>query len=121
MITEKFAWSINDHQFCVWSWNLENGTVGLSGNWRSFLGFEEELSSNKEWFHSVLHPEDLPKILTYFEEQLTGAGNQEPFYFRLRHKNQHYLYFESKGSVVIQDPKGLPGHLIWGCEKVAQE
>lgn len=118
MAAESLHWNITDKNFCVWDWNLQSGTVGLSDNWHRFLGFSQPAVSNREWFNSVLHPEDLARVLSYLEDHITGEGWQGPFYFRLRHKDQNYLYFESKGAVVLKDPAGLPGHVIWACEKL---
>lgn len=120
MAAESLHWNIDDENFCVWDWNLQSGTVGLSENWRSFLGFGQAGVSNSEWFNSVLHPEDLPRVLSYLEDHITGEAWHGPFYFRLRHKDQNYLYFESKGAVVLKDPAGLPGHVIWACGRMSQ-
>ena len=120
MGAESLRWNIKEENLCVWSWNLENGTIGLTENWHRFLGFDHSGESNSAWFNSLLHPDDLPRVLNFLEHHLSGQTSAAPFCFRLKHKNNGYLYFESRGAVVLRDPAGLPGHVIWACEKINQ-
>lgn len=119
MMKESLYWDVGNQKFCLWDWNLETGTVGLSENWIEMLGFSlEEYLPNVQWFNSRLHPEDLEKVIASLERHLFGDDSEEGFSFRLKSKDNIYLSFESKGMIVLQDPKGRPGHVIWASEWV---
>jgi hypothetical protein len=113
----SISWDLENQNFCLWDWNLESGTIGLSSNWLHILGFElNEFTPTSGWFHQLVHPEDLPLILFQLEKRLSAGRETDSFSFRLRHKEHGYLNFESQGMVVLLKPDGSPGHVIWGSE-----
>ena len=119
MMKESLSWDLGDKRFCLWDWNLETGTVGLSNNWISLLGFTfDEYLPSSQWFNSLIHPDDITKVIFNLEGHLSGAFADEEFSFRLKCKDDSYLRFESKGMVVLQDPEGRPGHVIWASKLV---
>lgn len=114
MKKESVYWDVEDKNFCIWDWNLESGTIGLSSNWLNILGLDEhEYVPTSEWFNCLVHPDDLPIVLFKLEKNLTAAQDNEKFFFRLRHKHFGYLDFQSQGIIVLQKPDGSPGHVIW--------
>lgn len=114
MKNETVFWDVDDKNFCLWDWNLESGTIGLSSNWFDILGLEEsEYVPSSEWFNGLVHPDDLPILLFKLEKNLSMGQDNEKFFFRLKHKEYGYLDFQSQGIVVLQKPDGTPGHVIW--------
>lgn len=114
---KTYSWDVSNSKFCLWDWNLETGSVGLSKNWIELLGYSlDEYLPNVQWFNSRLHPQDLEKVLSSLENHLVGLDSEDDFHFRLKNKTNHYVSFKSKGMIVIQDPSGKPGHVIWGSE-----
>lgn len=117
MITESLNWDVSDENFCLWDWNLETGTIGLSTNWLRILGIDiDEYQPSSGWFNALIHPEDLSTVLYQLESHLAGIQNQNDFSFRLRNKQNGWINFVSKGMLVLQTPEGAPGHVIWASE-----
>lgn len=117
MITESLNWDVADENFCLWDWNLETGTIGLSTNWLRILGIEvDEYQPSSSWFNARIHPEDINLVLYQLESHLAGMQDQLSFSFRLKNKQDHWVQFESKGIIVLQAPDGAPGHVIWASE-----
>lgn len=117
MITETMNWDVADENFCLWDWNLETGTIGLSTNWLRILGIGiQEYEPSSGWFNALIHPEDLNLVLYQLESHLAGVQDQKQFSFRLKNKENNWIKFESKGILVLQTPEGSPGHVIWASE-----
>ena len=49
---------------------------------------------------SFAHPEDLPRILGFFKNQLVGAGSPGSIMYRYRHKDGHYIWLETSSRLV---------------------
>jgi PAS domain S-box-containing protein len=68
------------------------------------LGYTpEELVGTRTIDH--MHPEDLPKVLEFYEDLLAaGPGAQlRPFEYRARHKDGHYIWIEGMPRVLFDD------------------
>ena len=121
MNTEALNWDVADENFCLWDWNLETGTIGLSTNWLRILGIDvDEYQPSSSWFNALIHPDDLKLVLYQLESHLAGLEEQIEFSFRLKNKHNQWVNFNSKGILVLQTPEGAPGHVIWASEHKEQ-
>lgn len=117
MMNDSLNWDFADENFCLWDWNLETGTIGLSTNWLKILGVEiEEFEPSSSWFNALIHPDDLGTVLYQLESHLAGLQGHSEFSFRLKNRNNHWVSFDSRGMIVLQTPDGGPGHVIWASE-----
>lgn len=117
MMTEALNWDMSNENFCLWDWNLETGTIGLSTNWLKILGLAvDEYQPSSSWFNALIHPDDLKQVLYQLESHLSGLDEQIEFSFRLKDNRNQWVKFVSKGIIVLQAPDGAPGHVIWASE-----
>lgn len=119
MNQESLCWDVTNENLCIWDWNLETGAIGVSSNWLRILGMQpSEYNPTSQWFNKLIHPEDLPLVLFNLESNLSMARDQDQFHFRLKRKDGRYMNFRSQGIIVLQQPDGQPGHVIWASEYV---
>ncbi len=84
---------------------VQNGiVVRVNSPTAEILGYSpEELMGTP--FKQYIHPEDLPKVATYYNERL--AGKEVPIVYRLRvkHKNGNDVVIETKMGVIPYNDK----------------
>ena len=74
------------------------GTAYYSPGYKEMLGYRaDELPDTLETFRSLLHPEDANRDWLAEREPVGDGINRFTRYFRLRHKDGHYLWIESTG------------------------
>ena len=88
----------------TWSWDFTTGLVAINPRWAQIVGYtaEELTPVTIEAFNRLVHPEDLPQLTGRLEMHLQGAA---PFFthdMRMRHKDGHWVWVTTHGSVVAR-------------------
>lgn len=104
----------------VYDRNLKSNIVHREGAIEEVLGYtkEEYNSFTVEQFNKLLHPEDLNTFITT-EEKIFLLGGNLTQYYRLRHKNGHYVYIEDN-SVVLIDEQTKTRRLLGSMKDITQ-
>ncbi|HBG06082.1 MAG: hypothetical protein A2075_08745 [Geobacteraceae bacterium GWC2_58_44] len=90
----------------LWDWNLRTGELSYSPRWKSMLGYADEALGNRfETFERLLHPEDREATLAHLRDFLEMRTPRYEAEFRMRHKEGHYLFIQSRG-IIIRDDDG---------------
>jgi PAS domain S-box-containing protein len=110
---ERLSYALNATADGVWDWNIKTGTVLFSPRWISSLGYSpEEVPASVDFWKSVVHPEDLPRVMETVEAHL---AKQTPVYEcenRLRMKSGRYRSNLDRGKVVEWDKDGSPLRMV---------
>lgn len=69
----------------------------------SFLGYNEGENIGKSVFEFV-HPDDIPYVMAEFKKNIEKGGISNPLEFRFKHKKGHWVYIESKGNSLLDNP-----------------
>ncbi|WP_081209339.1 PAS domain S-box protein [Salegentibacter sediminis] len=91
----------------TWNINLETGYNEVNEEWAKMLGYKKfEISPTKEFFESLIHPEDQPAFQRSVQAIL--QGRQTSFYqeMRLKCKNGEFKWVLNSGKVIKRDSKG---------------
>ncbi len=100
----------------VYDYDIEEDTTDWAGNIKEITGFtpnEFESMSLKFWLCRI-HPEDLDRYLENYDKYMRSGDTYRTEY-RIRKKNEEYIYFEDNGICLI-DGKGNV-HRILGVLK----
>jgi PAS domain S-box-containing protein len=90
-----------------WDWNLQNGYYEVNQRWREILGLEKNsIISEKDWQNRILK-EDEETVLPIIMHALK-YDKMYTIEYRLRHKEGHYVWIESSGSLIQKDKLGHP-------------
>ena len=59
----------------VWDWNIRTGEVLFSRNWKTSLGYSpDEVPDRVEFWESIVHPEDLPRVRQALDDHFAGRS-----------------------------------------------
>ena len=105
----------------VWDWNLSDGTIFYSRQWKAMLGYaEEDIGRTINDWDSLVHPEDLEMVYAKINAHLAG---QTPLYsseHRLRCKDGQYKWVLDRGKVIQFCEDGTPVRMIGTHADVTQ-
>ncbi|MDB5164212.1 MAG: hypothetical protein JWS12_830 [Candidatus Saccharibacteria bacterium] len=97
--------------------------IFVSKSVRKILGYtaQEFLDGGIELITSLVHPDDITSLLTKNELALREANRTQPklnneaivdFEYRIRHKQGHWVWLQTEGSVYDRTPRGKVHHII---------
>jgi len=91
----------------MWDWNLATDQVYFSPIWFSMLGYtEDELPQAYETWASLLHPDDKDNTVKSVQEAIEKRKESFDIEFRLRKKDDNYVWIRSMGKAVSFDAEG---------------
>jgi len=102
---QRLAWVLDATRPGIWETNLSELTLRINERWAEMLGFtlaELEPVTYDTW-RSRVHPDDLVKADVVRDRHLSG---ELPFYdcdLRLKHKNGHWVWINTRGRVHQRD------------------
>ncbi len=123
---ERFALAMQGATDGLWDWNLETNEVYYSPRWKEILGYaDHEIPHHIEEWGKRLHPDDLEQAIAgataYFEKR----GPKYELYFRMRHKEGHYVWILSRGFAVWNAQgkaiRAVGTHIDMTAQKQAEE
>ncbi|MFB2893809.1 PAS domain-containing protein [Aerosakkonemataceae cyanobacterium BLCC-F50] len=108
---ERFELAAAAVNCLIYDWDLQTNLVQRTDGLTRIFGYlPEEAESTRDWWSSLIHPEDLPKAKEKVIAQLVSQNRYEIEY-RVRCKNEQYLYVIDQG-FVIKDSEGHPVRVV---------
>lgn len=97
----------------VWDWNLLTDEMFFSPSWLESLGYQAgELKPNSDSWKSLVHPDDLPKIMTALNAHLEGKTEGYQCENRILQKDGTWRWNLDRGRVVKKDESGKPLRIV---------
>ena len=97
----------------IWDWNIQTGIVIYSQSWITSLGYTSaEVPPSVEFWKSIVHPDDLPRVLAAVQSHIEGRVPVYEVENRLRLKSGEYRYNFACGKVVERDADGDPLRMV---------
>lgn len=94
----------------VWEYDTKNKIITI---------YSEQINEKKTWkipfdeFKNYVHPEDLPQILLFWNEYITGNLSRLFYNYRFRpNKNTEYRWLSSHGKISLRDSNNHPLKII---------
>ncbi len=97
----------------TWEYDRRTQTNQINDRWAEMLGYaraELEPMSLVQW-SAMLHPDDFQMMLDTEEAAYAKAEWAFDFQLRVRHRDGHYVWVQSRGQVVEWDAEGNPAVL----------
>jgi len=95
---ERFMFLLGGIEDGVWDWDLETGEFWLSDRSSTMLGYEVgELTPSFKTLIELIHPDDLGNMLEVWTEYMEGKIPSYCLQYRLRKKDNTYLWAEARG------------------------
>ena len=72
---QRLQWALDATAEGVWDWNIRTGEVLFSRNWKTSLGYSvDEVPDRVEFWESIVHPEDLPRVRQALDDHFAGRS-----------------------------------------------
>jgi len=107
-VIQKYNMTVEASQQGVWEWNITTGYVFFSEIFMSMLGYAHyEFDHNFENLKNRIHEYDLAHVLNSLELYLQDKVDKYEIEFRIRHKNNSYVWIKSTG-IIKRNKKRQP-------------
>ncbi|OKP87156.1 EAL domain-containing protein [Paenibacillus sp. P32E] len=86
----------------MWELDYENGRYKLSERWYEVMGYtEEEINLFEDGVLSIIHPDDQEPARKARQEHLAGLTPIYELEYRMRTKDNSYVWFEVRGKAIV--------------------
>ena len=110
---ERLALVLEASNDGVWDWNLETGHVYYSARWIHSLGYTSDAVEPKiNFWKSLVHPEDRPRVLGELNEHLAGKTDLYEVENRLKTKSGSWRWNLGRGKVVEWNADEKPVRMV---------
>ena len=103
----------------AWEYHDDTGYTWCSPEFFSMLGRDirdydiSRIGDIDQVWTGLLHPDDRAGAKRYFENYMKNPFGMFEQYFRMQHRDGHYIWMLSRGKV-LAGPDGNPGHIVVG-------
>lgn len=106
---ERLALALWGADLGLWDWDIRADTITCNGPWAELLGCQPgALQLSYEEWERHIHPRDLAAVreaLCAHLDQRTPCYQTE---YRLRRKDEEWIWVLLRGKVIARDPRGQP-------------
>ena len=96
----------------IWDWNPRNNELFMSSRCKEMLGFEEwEIENDLNAWYSLLHPDDLDRVINAGQDNLEGKTPYFIAEYRIRCKDDSYKWILGRGKA-LRNEKGIPVRMV---------
>ena len=97
----------------VWDWNPATGKIYFSPTWKSMLGYSEnDIANTNDAWAALVHPDDLERVTYEENRHLKGEVNEYVCDYRIRCKNETYMWIHDHGKIISRSSHGKPLRMI---------
>ncbi len=97
----------------IWDWNANTGFVYRNPGWYQMLGYEpHSLGNNVFTWESVIHPDDMDRVMACFDAYLSGTAADYRVEYRCRSRDGLFIWIEDCGRIIARNPDGSVARMI---------
>ena len=97
----------------LWDWDLRNDLAYLTPRYYQMLERNaEDVTPNLEFFRSIIHPDDLPKVIENMTAHIAGQTSISEIEYRLLKPSGGTCWIRGRGKVVEWDANGAAVRMI---------
>ena len=89
----------------LWDWDLADGSMNLSPRCASILGYKNEPGGDIQFWSSLIHPEDLPRVKIDLAAHLEHHSPEFQSEFRIRNENGEYQWVLTRGAALFSEER----------------
>jgi PAS domain S-box-containing protein len=107
---ESLALAVDASGQGLWDWNIPANEAHLSSRYWTLIGQHEEgRRPGLAFFHSIIHPDDLPAVQRTMQEHLEGKSpGAAVIEYRVRKSSGAEVWLRGIGRVTKRDSQGAP-------------
>ncbi|MGJ5631319.1 PAS domain S-box protein [Nostoc sp. CALU 1950] len=120
LANERFELAASAVNCLIYDWNLKEDTVERTEGLTRILGYSlAEAEANGNWWRELVHPEDLQRVEDQAGVALANSDRYTAEY-RIRNKNNQYIYVLDQGIIVQRDADGNPLRLVGSTTDISE-
>lgn len=97
----------------TWDWNANTGIVTRNPSWYRMLGYDVGVFRPDVFtWENIIHPEDLTRVLTHFENYTQGNTDTYNVEYRCKRADGSYIWIRDQGKVLARDQNGDATRMI---------
>jgi len=105
----------------IWDWDIKGGIVTHNQRWLDLLRLQSSnMVSSMESYKSLIHPEDLDKVLGAINSAFQ-TGNKYQFEYRMIRGDKSLLWVSDKGMVVERSSSGEPLRMVGAITDISTQ
>ncbi|WP_242469481.1 sensor histidine kinase [Rhabdochromatium marinum] len=113
LANEKLELSLEGGRLGSFDWDIASDLYSIDERWARMFGLEfDKNGSRLDVWKSLIHPDDIQQTLQRFERYLTGEELHYESQYRVRTKDEGYLWILARGKIVARDPDGHPARVV---------
>jgi PAS domain S-box-containing protein len=90
---ERLQLALEGSDLGLWDWNIVTGETYFDSQWKSMLGYDVgEIENNYQAWVQLIHPDDLPEVMTVLNAYLKGILPIYDVEFRMRSKSGEWKW-----------------------------
>ncbi|HEY4095044.1 MAG TPA: EAL domain-containing protein [Baekduia sp.] len=95
---ERYAVAVRATNDGIWDWDLTAETMHFSERWKTLLGYDGDLASNRPdaWF-DLVHPDDVDRLRREIDHHLAGSSPHFENEHRIRHADGDWRWVLTRG------------------------
>lgn len=111
---QQLRLAIRSGDLGLWDWNARTGVLSVNDRWLEMLGLNREsITPSIEYWHSLVHPEDMPKLINIIAETINNPeGTSIEVEIRAKHSNGNYIWILDMGNIVERAEDGSPIRIV---------
>jgi len=99
--------------YAWWEADLISGHMKSSPLKYEMLGYNvHEIQPTLDWWKQQIHPDDHDKAMKSLSDLSSGKSDIYDLEYRLRHKNNFYIWFRDKGKVISYTAENKPQKMV---------
>jgi|GEM_PF-2860146 len=105
----EFEAALQEAGIGFWQWDIPSGRTTYNGTWCTMLGYSpEEIDSRIEFWKKRIHPDDFQQAIEQIDRYLRDSSSDYRSEFRIRHRDGHWIWVQSRGRITTHDAQGNP-------------
>ncbi|NJR67111.1 MAG: PAS domain S-box protein, partial [Leptolyngbyaceae cyanobacterium CRU_2_3] len=105
---ERFEWAAMAVNCLIYDWDIVHNHMERTEGLTRILGYSlAEAEPHAEWWRVLIHPEDVHRVDAEVSASL-AIGDRYAVEYRIRHKNNQYIYVMDQGLVAARNADGKP-------------
>ena len=114
---QRLAAVIDGARIATWEWHIPSGAAVFNERWATMLGYtpDELHPHHVDRWQELVHPEDLIVANELLQQHFKGVRADFETQCRMRHKEGHWVWVNTRGRVTTWTPEGQPG-LMFGTQ-----
>lgn len=109
IMNERLKLAIEGAGEGIWDWDIASNTYTFSGGLKKMFGWaaEEDLGDKIDW-QKIIHPDDVPRVMSAMQSCLEGKTPIYQCEFRLIARDNRWKWVLSRGVIVDRDADQKP-------------